>query len=86
MSNVIQFPGNIRTFGGLIASGSVRAGLAEAERRGFTLSRLDTALTNSIDRQFATYFLGLLGSDDEADRRCGAYGIARLLRTTAGTA
>lgn len=84
MSNVIPFPGIVRTIGETYQSTTLHAGLAEAERHGIPGDRL--AALPEEDRQFVAYFLSLLGSDDEQDRRGGALGLARLLGATGGAA
>lgn len=77
MTVVIYFSGNVKALGETFPASSMRAGISEAERRGFSRPKLDALLNH--DRPFASYFLCRLGSADELERRYGEVGLGRLL-------
>ncbi|WP_156311927.1 hypothetical protein [Methylobacterium platani] len=86
MPNVITFPGRVRAIDKTFQNAALRAGLAEAEHRGITRARLQAVLTTEQDRQFVNYYLGMLGSDKEAEREWGALALSRLLHAIGGEA
>ncbi len=77
MPNVTPIPTVFRAAGETYRADEIQAGIAEAHRRGFDPAQVK--LATIYDLRMAAYLFGLLGRDSEEGRRCGEFGLKRLI-------
>lgn len=84
MSSVVAFPRPVNAIGTMLSMATIQEGIEEAERRG--IPQQDLATVTRTSRRLTLYFLGLLGSEQSADRGCGEVGLRRLIAADAAEA